>query len=86
MNVSAACDTLQAIAMIDPSEWSDSIQRSIAVPKIQCDRASSPETQGYTDVAGRANKKSEKYVFVRRKEKASAARLAPYAMIDAVGL
>src|ERR1700733_2354921 len=47
---------------------------------------SSPETKGYTDVAGRANKKSEKHVFVRRKENASAARLAPYAMIDAVGL
>src|SRR5713101_5807823 len=41
---------------------------------------------GYMDVAGRDNKKSEKYVFGRRKENARAAGFTPYTMIRAVGL
>jgi hypothetical protein len=44
------------------------------------------ETHGGKDVAGRGNKKSRDYVFVRRKENARAAGFAPYAMIDAVSL
>jgi uncharacterized protein YdhG (YjbR/CyaY superfamily) len=44
------------------------------------------ETQGCTDVAGRDNKKSKKYVFSRRKENARTAGFAPYTMIDGVGL
>ena len=44
------------------------------------------ETRGCTNVAGRGNKKSKKYVFDRRQEYARAAGFAPYAMIDGVGL
>src|SRR5258708_16809289 len=43
------------------------------------------ETRGCTNVAGRGNKKSKKYVFDRRQEYARAAGFAPYAMIDGVG-